>query len=705
MYGTTLSRAAPEASLPFLAAAADAKKTELSDAIARGADPTVASEQLWWLARLIPHVLADPFDGEIPLPPDALAERSRTATLAGQPCPVDALSTAYVNLACLCLDDTARSAISPRLMETFLWGAARWADTYLMPEDVGGSLHAAVFAGGGGGGGRVHGGVGGGAGLGAHVTNQPPGPFSEHGGGVQVLDALLRVARVALTAWPGETGVQGVAAQKLLPALTRRRALCRACVASASWGAIADAEAMALAQATDPGGAAAAAAAAARGGVAVAVASGGVAFPPEIHRGVMEALGRAAEGLNDEGQCREYIARVLTPLGGVLHAVASDPGAMTHPGGESRAVAALEAARGAARATVARSQAPVFAFFASNFDVLIATQRGGGGSAQISKLVLRLTEELVANQACFLGPTHATALCRHVLRVVETYAGGGRGRVGAGEGGRAERVKEAYKEVKALLRMLTHVVNSDNGLDHDEVGEGRVANGMTPGGGDAQKVDVAQVVFLGLNVVIPLITDELLTFPKLCHQYFSLLAHMLEAYPGKVAALPPDLFNTLMGTLDFGLKHADAETSRESLSALAAMASFHHSSTIAGQPGLGAHNAPTPERGNVGVLAHLMRVVLNRLIFEDASMDLAESAADALLPLMHCERVAFEDVARELLGRLSGNQGAMEHVSRALTELTTGGGLTDRVDRSNKRRFRRNVAKFLTETRGFVRHN
>ena len=144
MYGTTLSRAAPEASLPFLAAAADAKKTELSDAIARGADPTVASEQLWWLARLIPHVLADPFDGEIPLPPDALAERSRTATLAGQPCPVDALSTAYVNLACLCLDDTARSAISPRLMETFLWGAARWADTYLMPEDVGGSLHAAV---------------------------------------------------------------------------------------------------------------------------------------------------------------------------------------------------------------------------------------------------------------------------------------------------------------------------------------------------------------------------------------------------------------------------------------------------------------------------------------------------------------------------------------------------------------------------------
>ena len=36
--------------------------------------------------------------------------------------------------------------------------------------------------------------------------------------------------------------------------------------------------------------------------------------------------------------------------------------------------------------------------------------------------------------------------------------------------------------------------------------------------------NVAQVVFIGLNTVIPLITDELLTFPKLCRQYFQLLA-------------------------------------------------------------------------------------------------------------------------------------------------------------------------------------
>jgi hypothetical protein len=91
-------------------------------------------------------------------------------------------------------------------------------------------------------------------------------------------------------------------------------------------------------------------------------------------------------------------------------------------------------------------------------------------------------------------------------------------------------------------------------------------------------------------------------------------------------------------TLLFGLKHANSEVARESLTALSAMGQFHHSAVgvaaeaaanpqpgmfgaLTGAVGLGAHNAPDAE--GVGILARLMRVVLNRLIFEDASMDLA----------------------------------------------------------------------------------
>ena len=720
-----LARAAPDATMPLLKAAAEAKKQALSAAVSTGADPTVPLEELWWLGRLIPHVLADAFEGEIPLPPDALAECTGKATREGVESPVDALSTEFISLTCLCLDEGARRALSPRLMETLAWGTARWVDTYLMPEDTGGSLHAAIFAGQAlglrgdeGGEGRVY--------RGANKTR--PAAFSEAGGGGRALDALLRVAYTALTAWPGEGALQRTVASVLLPALTRRRALCRACVSLPMWAQIIDLEASALARAVDPNGPA-----------------GGASFPPEIHRGVCVVLGRAAEGLNDEAQCREYIGRILSPLGTALQTVAGDPAAIAHPFGEARAVAVLEALRGAVQATIARSQAPVFDFFVTSFEPLLVLQSAGQNSAQISRLVLRLTEEIVKNQSCFLCPAHAAIMCRHCLRVVEVYAQSSRCKVGMEVGAthRSERIKESYKEVKALLRMLTHVTDSDAGGDEDDDGgggggptvaaaaamaagqgamEGRLKGGRAVGGANEMAaVDVAQVVFIGLNTVIPLITDELLTFPKLCHQYFTLLGHMLEAYPGKVAALPRELFSALMGTLEFGLKHSNVEVARESLAALAAMGQFHHcaeanAAAVAANPqagdlaaligpvGLGQHNAPAAERGGVSILAHLMRVVLNRLIFEDASMDLVEAAADALLPLMMCERGAFERTAQELLAGLSGNAGAQQHVAGSLHALTTANGLTDKVDRANRRRFRRNMSKFLMETRGFVRH-
>ena len=47
-----------------------------------------------------------------------------------------------------------------------------------------------------------------------------------------------------------------------------------------------------------------------------------------------------------------------------------------------------------------------------------------------------------------------------------------------------------------------------------------------------------QVVFLGLGLVIPLVTGELLQFPKLVRSFYNLMSYMLEIYPEHVAALP-----------------------------------------------------------------------------------------------------------------------------------------------------------------------
>lgn len=47
-----------------------------------------------------------------------------------------------------------------------------------------------------------------------------------------------------------------------------------------------------------------------------------------------------------------------------------------------------------------------------------------------------------------------------------------------------------------------------------------------------------QVVFVGLDIVIPLVSGELLHFPKLVRAFFSLISFMMEIYPEHVASLP-----------------------------------------------------------------------------------------------------------------------------------------------------------------------
>lgn len=95
-------------------------------------------------------------------------------------------------------------------------------------------------------------------------------------------------------------------------------------------------------------------------------------------------------------------------------------------------------------------------------------------------------------------------------------------------------------------------------------------------------LSVFQVVYFGLHIVTPLISLDLLKYPKLCHdvritihhqrkspcfifgeadilyilvQYFALLSHLLEVYPETVAQLNSEAFAHVLGTLDFGLHH------------------------------------------------------------------------------------------------------------------------------------------------------
>ncbi|KAH9658953.1 exportin-4 protein [Citrus sinensis] len=157
---------------------------------------------------------------------------------------------------------------------------------------------------------------------------------------------------------------------------------------------------------------------------------------------------------------------------------------------------------------------------------------------------------------------------------------------------------------------------------------------------EAQAINISQVVFFGLHIVTPLMSGDLLKYPKLCHDYFSLLSHLLEVYPETVAQLSTEAFAHVLGTLDFGLHHQDSEIVDMCLRALRALASYHYKETGAGKVGLAAQAAGiNNSNGNPeeGVLSRFLRSLLQLLLFEDYSPDMVGTAADALFPLILCE--------------------------------------------------------------------
>lgn len=106
----------------------------------------------------------------------------------------------------------------------------------------------------------------------------------------------------------------------------------------------------------------------------------------------------------------------------------------------------------------------------------------------------------------------------------------------------------------------------------------------------------SQVIYVGLDIVTPLISLDLLKYPKLSRdvspfefsplvfviednsnqmlislvslQYFALMSHLLEVYPEKVAHLNRDAFTRIIGSLDFGLRNQACALPKSALALL-----------------------------------------------------------------------------------------------------------------------------------------
>uniref|UniRef100_A0A452YFP0 Exportin-4 n=2 Tax=Aegilops tauschii subsp. strangulata TaxID=200361 RepID=A0A452YFP0_AEGTS len=485
-----IARAAADTTIPFLEQLFSERFARLSQQRDVENDPTRTLEELYWLLLITSHVLTDSGEGETLLIPEALQAGFTNVVEVAQH-PVVTLSWSIINFSRQCLDPGIRGRyFSPRLMEAVIWFLARWVATYLVPLDVSREIDSV---------GR----------HGSQHSRKLLNSFAwDNNQGELVLDFVVLMSMVALTTYQGEIELQQtLTCQKLLASVVRRKHTCAYVVQLDSWRDLTR-----------------------------AFASGRSLFSlsGRLQRSLAETLACAASCIKDPEASVQYLRDLMGPVAGCLveNASRSDLKSVAHqPDVIYMVCCLLERLRGAARATQPRTQKVLFEMGHTVMNSLLTLLEVYKNQSEVIYMILKFVVDFIDGQAVFLDGKETSVLMSFCLRLLQIYSSHNIGKVMLSLSStlRSESQSEKYKDLRALLRLLTNICSKDLvGFLSDSNIEG--------------SPDIAEVIYVGLDIVTPLISLDLLKYPKLSRDYFVLMSHLLEVYPEKVAHLNRDAF-------------------------------------------------------------------------------------------------------------------------------------------------------------------
>jgi hypothetical protein len=195
---------------------------------------------------------------------------------------------------------------------------------------------------------------------------------------------------------------------------------------------------------------------------------------------------------------------------------------------------------------------------------------------------------------------------------------------------------QSFSDVLCAIQLLIHLSSKDFIDIYADV------DGSTD---TTQRVDSSQitdVIFFGLQQIIPLMTQGLLQYPALCTQYFSLVGFMMDTYPENTCALPYNLFSSLLDSLLYGMSHIDPSISKSSLTGIRGITVEHLKNGT-----LSIHLAQHGE-----ILYQCLTRLLNEVVFQPIIWDRLEAASLALMPLIavhgNCIASLVNDMAVKL---------------------------------------------------------
>ncbi|KAF9582485.1 Exportin-4, partial [Lunasporangiospora selenospora] len=349
----------------------------------------------------------------------------------------------------------------------------------------------------------------------------------------------------------------------------------------------------------------------------------------------------------------------------------------------------LEMFNGLALAMSDVNTAMIYSFISRFFESFVDLVRIYNNFPEVQILVLRLYTDLIKNlEFATLPAEHINYLNTCIVKLLQTFSAANLGVNRASSWEEAE--EEPYSDVSVVLELLLSLL---------EMRGAEEALAQTP-----NAVSPSTVVFTGINILIPMIKENMLKIPRLCTLYIRLISRLVESYPGRLVELPSDLLNNLMISLKFGIDHNILEVSHLTFQAIMAMALYSCNATsqhLADVSGLRPH------------LDEFLKLTFEQLLFKKLDMELVNPAGSCVLALVCARQDAYGSLIQEMLaasetpltGELESRlSNSFQHLSEAFPTQEVGGQrvLTHRDVAMTQAR-RDVFLRFLMGVRGVLR--
>ncbi|EDO28766.1 predicted protein [Nematostella vectensis] len=397
-------------------------------------------------------------------------------------------------------------------------------------------------------------------------------------------------------------------------------------------------------------------------------------LPAEVHRFYVQALVLAGSSEGDHPLRDRYWKQFLQSMHNRFGIVCHQPNFVKLAQKEpikAEVQSLLESFKGVALAVNAWNVNELFDFLLPVLRDSVTLLSVYHTCPEVAVLVLEFYVNAVEAFVNFLSQTQANHLFKACLSLLDTYT-----KCNMGKHSLSSLVEEEqFYDLLLLMKLLSHMLAQD------------ILN-LGPDDG-TEKISAGDVTLYGLNIILPLITVELLKFPSLCEEYFKLSTFVCEVYPEKVVALPDGLFHNMMSTLEVGLSIYDSDISKMSLESVASLIE-HFFKEMRENP---------PQR-MLEIVRHFLRLIFNMVLLESFDMDLLQPASCAFHALICSNQGYYTELVRSLLAH-QGDPVISQRLLGAFHQLTPS-DMKLSLDKHSKAQFRRNLDTFLANVKGFL---